>query len=110
MEEGRARADSARLAVAEVLDARMAGRPLPPLAVRLLRVALGGDYSGISPEVDSNVVELAAQLLIDDAGYSVRRRLVTTPTAPVEIAGEDEAAVLPALRPGHGAPARLRRR
>lgn len=39
VEEGRARADSARLAVADVLDARMAGRPLPVLAVRLLRQA-----------------------------------------------------------------------
>ena len=39
VEEGRARADSARLAVAEILDARMAGRPLPGLAVRLLRQA-----------------------------------------------------------------------
>lgn len=39
VEEGRARADSARLSVAEVLDARMAGRPLPALAVRLLRQA-----------------------------------------------------------------------
>lgn len=70
--------------------------------MRLLRVALGGEYSGISPEVDENVVELAAQLVIGDADYSVRRRLVTTPTAPVEVAGADEAAVLPALRPAPG--------
>jgi hypothetical protein len=70
--------------------------------MRLLRVALGGEYSGISPEVDANVVELAAQLVIGDAGYSVRRRLVTTPTASVEVAGQDEAAEFPALRPSPG--------
>jgi hypothetical protein len=66
--------------------------------MRLLRVAIGGEYSGISPEVDSNVTELGAQLVIGDSAYAVRRRLVSTPTAPVEVAGQDEALVLPAMR------------
>ena len=37
VEEGRARAEAARAAVAAVLDQRLAGRALPGLAVRLLR-------------------------------------------------------------------------
>lgn len=37
VEEGRARAEAARAAVAQALDQRLAGRALPALAVRLLR-------------------------------------------------------------------------
>jgi hypothetical protein len=72
--------------------------------MRLLRVLLGGDYSGISPEVDANVIELAGRVVIGDERYAVRRRLVSTPTATVEVAGEHEAAALPALRPAPGRP------
>ncbi|MCH8543319.1 MAG: DUF1631 domain-containing protein, partial [Alcanivorax sp.] len=39
VEEGRARAETARLAVTEALDQRVAGRELPDVAVRLLRQA-----------------------------------------------------------------------
>jgi hypothetical protein len=72
--------------------------------MRLLRIALGGDYEGISPEVDAAVDELAAELVLGDEQYAVRRRMVRTPTASVEVAGEGDALVLPAMRARPNAP------
>src|SRR6266487_4210701 len=72
--------------------------------MRLLRIALGGDYDGISPEVDAKVTNLAAELLLGDEQYAVRRRMVQTPTASVEVAGDNDALVLPAMRAGPNAP------
>jgi hypothetical protein len=62
-------------------------------------MALGGEIDGLYPEVKATVNELSAQLSLGDDRYFVRRRLVTTPTAAVEIAGgHDEALSLPAMR------------
>ncbi len=65
--------------------------------MRLLRIALGGEVEGIYPEVKATVSGLAFQLVVGETEYSVRRRLVTTPTAAVEIASYDEALSLPAM-------------
>lgn len=72
--------------------------------MRLLRIALGSEYEGISPEVDGTVTDLACELLLGEEHYGVRRRMVRTSTADVEIAGDNDALVLPAMRAGPGAP------
>jgi ribosomal protein S27AE len=72
--------------------------------MRLLRVLLGGDYELELPEVRAAVTELAGQVVIGDQSYAIRRRLVTTPTADVQIAAEDEALSLPAMRPTSSQP------
>jgi len=66
--------------------------------MRLLRIALGGDVDGVYPEVKATVNGLAVKLQVGEEQYAVRRRLVATATAPVEIAGDDEALSLPAMR------------
>jgi hypothetical protein len=67
--------------------------------MQLLRVFLGSSYSPKDlPEVKATVSELAGRLVIGDQEFSVRRPLVTTPTASVEIAGgDDEVLALPAM-------------
>ena len=68
--------------------------------MRLLRVLLGNDYERDWPEVNDAVTDLTGQITIGEDAYAVRRRLVTTPTADVQIAGGDaEALTLPAMRP-----------
>lgn len=67
--------------------------------MRLLAIVLGNAYSGVTPEVDRAVSQLASSLTIGERDFSVVRRLVTTPTAPVEIAGDGVAERLPAMRP-----------
>jgi hypothetical protein len=66
--------------------------------MRLLAIVLGGGYDSINPEVDQSVSELAAQLVIGERNFAVVRRLVTTDTAPVQIAGDGAALRLPAMR------------
>lgn len=67
--------------------------------MRLLGVVLGAAYDGITPEVDQAVTDLAAEMLIGDRNFAVVRRLVTTDSAPVQIAGDGLAIRLPAMRP-----------
>jgi hypothetical protein len=68
--------------------------------MRLLRVLLGNDYERDWPEVNDAVTDIAGQITIGDLEYSIRRRLVTTQTAGVEIAGGNSQALsLPAMRP-----------
>lgn len=67
--------------------------------MRLLAVVLGAAYDGITPEVDQAVTDLAADMLIGDRNFSLVRRLVTTDSAPVQIAGDGLALRLPAMRP-----------
>lgn len=67
--------------------------------MRLLAVVLGAAYDGITPEIDQAVTDLAADMLIGDRDFGVVRRLVTTDSAPVQIAGDGVALRLPAMRP-----------
>jgi hypothetical protein len=68
--------------------------------MRLLRVLLGGDYGRDWPEVNDAVTDLAGQITVGTNTYALRRRLVTTPTAEVQIAGgTGEVLALPAMRP-----------
>ena len=67
--------------------------------MRLLAVVFGAGYGGITPEVDQAVSELAADMLIGEREFAVVRRLVTTDTAPVQVAGDGVAERLPATRP-----------
>ncbi len=66
--------------------------------MRLLSTVLGAGYEGITPEVDQAVTDLAAKLVIGARDYVVIRRLVTTDTAPVQIAGDGVTLRLPAMR------------
>lgn len=67
--------------------------------MRLLRIGLGGDIEAVFPEVKATVEALALNTTIDDSEYFIRRRLVSTSTAAVEIAGgNDEVLSLPAMR------------
>jgi hypothetical protein len=67
--------------------------------MRLLRVLLGNDFERDWPEVNDAVTDLAGQIVIGDETYAVRRRLITTPTADVQIAGSgSEVLTLPAMR------------
>lgn len=67
--------------------------------MNLIRVFLGGGYSPKRlPEVKASVSDLAGALVVGGQGFSIRRPLVTTPTASVEIAGGDnEVLALPAM-------------
>src|SRR5205823_1569199 len=67
--------------------------------MNLLAIVLGGAYNGLTPEVDRSVSDLAADIRIGDRNFAVVRRLVTTDTAPVQIAGDGVAERLPAMRP-----------
>ena len=71
---------------------------------KLFEVLLGGSYTGINPEVDASVSELAGELTIGDANYSVIRPLVQNDTARVQIAANGTALSLPAMRSDVGAP------
>ncbi len=71
--------------------------------MKLFEVLLGGSYRGISPEVDRSVSELAGELTIDHRAYSVIRPLVQSDTARVQIAGDQVAERLPAMRLDAGA-------
>jgi hypothetical protein len=66
--------------------------------MRLLAIVLGGDYDGVSPEVDAAVSQLAADVTIGDGNFAIVRRLMKTPTAWVQIAGDGVAERLPAMR------------
>jgi len=68
----------------------------------LMRVFLGGSYTPKKmPEVKATVSDLAGRLILGDQEFSIRRPLVTTPTASVEIAGgDDEVLSLPAMAGG----------
>lgn len=70
--------------------------------MQLMRVFLGGSYTPKRmPEVKATVSDLAGRLTLGDQEFSIRRPLVTTPTASVEIAGgDDEALSLPATAGG----------
>lgn len=72
--------------------------------MQLMRVFLGGSYVPKKmPEVKATVSDLAGRLTLGDQEFSIRRPLVTTPTASVEIAGgDDEALSLPAMAGGSG--------
>ena len=72
--------------------------------MQLLEIVLGADYDGVTPEVDEAVSDLAADLDIGDRTFAVLRRLVRTPTAPVQVAGDGVAARLPAMRPDATSP------
>jgi hypothetical protein len=67
--------------------------------MQLIRVFLGGSYTPKRmPEVKAAVSDLAGRLTLGDQEFSIRRPLVTTPTASVEIAGgDDEVLSLPAM-------------
>lgn len=67
-------------------------------AIRMIGAVLGGDVSGMPPEVTASTAAVAAELRLSDGVYSVVRRLVTTPSARVDIAGADESARLPLAR------------
>lgn len=67
-------------------------------AIRLIRAALGGDVSGMPPEVTASTSGVAASIRLPDDSYSIFRPLVSTPSARVEIAGAGEAARLPLAR------------
>ncbi len=66
--------------------------------MKLLEVLLGASYHGVSPEVDSSVRDLAANLTIGESDYAIVRPLVQTDTARVQIAGTEVAERLPAMR------------
>lgn len=70
--------------------------------MQLMRVFLGGSYTPKRmPEVKATVSDLAGHLTLGDDAFSIRRPLVTTPTASVEIAGgNDEALSLPTMAGG----------
>lgn len=70
--------------------------------IQLMRVFLGGSYTPSKmPEVKATVSDLAGRLTLGDQEFSIRRPLVTTPTASVEIAGgDDEVLSLPAMAGG----------
>ncbi|MDP9224964.1 MAG: hypothetical protein M3P18_14190 [Actinomycetota bacterium] len=72
--------------------------------MKLLEVFLGGAYAGASNEVSQAVSDLAGELTIGEASYSVIRPLVQTDTARVQIAGDENAERLPAMRAQPGAP------
>jgi hypothetical protein len=72
--------------------------------MKLLEVFLGGGYTGVSNEVSQAVTGLAGHLTIGEGSYSVIRPLVQTDTARVQVAGEEVAERLPAMRSQPGAP------
>jgi hypothetical protein len=72
--------------------------------MKLLEAFLGGNFRGISPEVNSSVSELAGEITIGKANYSIIRPLVQSDTTRVQVAGDGVAERLPAMRSDAGAP------
>jgi len=72
--------------------------------MHLLAIVVGGAYNGVTPEVDRTVSDLAAEIHIGERDFAVVRRLVTTDTAPVQVAGDGVAARFPAMRPDPTSP------
>jgi AAA domain len=64
--------------------------------LRLCRAVFGGGLDGLPPEVREKVSAIRAEIVLGERRFSVVRPNVTTSTAKVEIAGEHEAARLPA--------------
>lgn len=72
--------------------------------MRLLAIALGAGYNGVTPEIDQAVSDLACELEIGDRTFAVVRRLLKSATAPVQVAGDGIAERLPAMRPDATSP------
>ena len=65
--------------------------------MRLLRVLLGSDYDGIIPEL-RRVSDVSGSLVVGDGQVAVVRRLTQSDNAPVDVATDDQARRLPAMR------------
>jgi rubrerythrin len=72
--------------------------------LRLCRILLASPVEALPPEVREHVAALSGGILIGASRYDVVRELVSTDTAKVEIANEDVALRLPALRRDATAP------
>lgn len=66
--------------------------------IRCIRGLLGSGLNDFPQEVRRNVTELAGDLLLGNEEFGVVRPFVTTRNAPVEIAGDQGAWRLPAIR------------
>jgi hypothetical protein len=65
--------------------------------MRLLRVLLGSDYDGIIPEL-RRVSDVSGSIVLEENQVAVVRRLAQTDNAPVDVATDDQALRLPAMR------------
>jgi hypothetical protein len=67
--------------------------------VRLCRVLLGSHIVHLPREVVENSSSVAGEIRLGEHDYSIVRTLSSSPSAPVEIAGDGVALRLPAHRP-----------
>ena len=67
-------------------------------AIRIIKALLAGDVTAMPPEVQRAVSSVAGEVVFPDGPYSIVRRLVSTPTSKVDIAGVSEAERLPLSR------------
>ncbi|MFO1306105.1 MAG: AAA family ATPase [Burkholderiales bacterium] len=67
--------------------------------LRLARALLGGSFEGLPVEAREALEFVSADLMLGERKFTIRRPAVTTRTARVEIAGDDEAYRLPFAQP-----------
>jgi hypothetical protein len=67
--------------------------------LRLAQSLLGTSLSALPPEVKSAVQAVSGEIMLQEQSYSIFRPLVTTATAPVDVAGSDQALRLPESQP-----------
>ena len=67
--------------------------------VRCMRGLVGSGLQNLPVEARHSIISLAGRLTLQNDEYEVVRPFVSTTTAPVDIAGTDEALRLPALQP-----------
>lgn len=65
--------------------------------VRLVRFLLGSSLGRLPPEANRVVSAVSGSVVLRDSRYSIVRPAVTTRTARVDIAGDDEALRLEAM-------------